>query len=168
MISPFWRGVATGALVLGAFIVGALVRLSTSGVAVSLDVSGLAAQVRLEVEEHVQEELPGVLARLQAEVPAQVAQRVAARFQDDRIDLGGLVVQVPPTVARALERQLTLALTEAIRGLLAGVDTGGVAGRVGQEAEALVRARLGRTVAGWRPQVRLLPWWTIPVTVRPD
>lgn len=167
MNRPFWRGVAIGALVSAAFFLGALYRLSAHGVTVTLDTAGLAAQVRREVAGHVRRELPGVLTRLQTEVPPAVARQVADRFDGDRIDLGGITVQVPAPMARALERHLTGALSDAARSLLQQVDADQVAERIGQEAETLVRERIGHTVAGWRPELRPLPWWTVPVNVRP-
>lgn len=165
--SSFWQGFLLGILIMAAFMAGITWQLSRRGLTITLDTSALAAQVEAEVRDHIRRELPAALSRVRAELPEFVAGRVAGKFQGHKVNLGPIEVELPASVVQELESRLAAALTEAAADLMQEVDADQVAARVGAEANALVRSRVARALSGWHPEIKPLPWLTVPVTIRP-
>lgn len=166
--ATFWSGVLIGGLLTAAFFGGSLWHLSRRGLTVSLDTAALAQQIEIQVRDHVRGQLPETLRQVRRDLPPLVAAQVARRFEGDRVQLGPVEVEVPPTVARELEHRLTQALTEAAGHLLDEVDTARVSDRIAREAAQLVHQRLTSVTAAWRPALHPFPWVTIPVHLRAE
>ncbi|MCG0237993.1 MAG: hypothetical protein L6E13_01615 [Firmicutes bacterium] len=162
----FWRGFAAGAamVALGGLILALAV--SSRGVTIAVDARALGAQVEAAVRREVADQLPRVLETAGQDLPDLVAARIAQHLTAGPLPVGPVEVDLPPALREELRRRLTLALAEAGRSYLAGLDQEEVAALAGREARRLVESQLLAGGRGYRVLVRLLPWWAVPVTVR--
>lgn len=164
MACGWMLGVATVAALLG----GGALALDRHGVAVPVDLSGIAERVQADVETQVLEQLPKALAVLKGEVPERVVAQVKKRLDGGTVRIGELQIQVPPGIAdEVVNKQVRATVTEVMDDMTRDMDGQALAKQLGARAADLVRRRLTAELAQAHLTVRPWRYISVPVILQP-
>ena len=139
--------------------------LARRGVGVTVSLDPLASTIREEVRAQAAESLPQLITQAKQAVPAQVSAEVKGRLGGASLQIADMTLAFPPAVVSALEDRVIGIVQAVVDEVFNQLDTEAAAEQLADEAEQLVRERLGRGVAGVPLEVRILPWLTVPVTL---
>ena len=104
------------------------------GFTARVDVDGVAAQVRSEVEMQVAELLPQVLAALKREVPERVARELTDRLDEASFVMYDVTIRLPRESLAGVQTQIERMVTEEIQQAIDEVDVASTAAEWGARA----------------------------------
>src|SRR5690606_14650499 len=167
-VRAFTAGLLTGLfLCLGA--AAAVIQVMTQqGFTAHVDVDGVAAQVRGQVELQVAELLPQVLASLKQEVPGRVARELTGRLGSASFVLYDVTIRLPPESLAGVQAQIEQMVSEEIQQAIDEVDVASTAAEWGARGERLLASALRAQLRGRRLDVQIhpaYPWPTVPVVL---
>jgi triphosphoribosyl-dephospho-CoA synthetase len=162
---PFLAGVGAGLLAAASMVAGAVGHVKQEGVTVRVDGPQIIAQVKGEIEAAVAREVNAHLDRVQRDLPGRVAREAAERVRSTPLQLGGMQVQIPPTVAAEVGGRVETAVGQGLQAALSQVDARGLSQRLGEAAAEMVSRHISRTLEQQRLSVQVGPGVTIPIRV---
>lgn len=161
----FLLGLACGLVMVGTTVWNSLRAVQERGIQIEVETAAVAAQVRAEVQRAVRREVPATLEAVRRDVPQRVAAETARRLSTTMMEIGGFKVAVPPAAVEQVRDGVEEALRAGMDAAVSQADVNGLAGRLGDQAFALVSARLDELIGGQRFEVQVLPWFSVPVTI---
>lgn len=164
-VGAFLVGLCCGLVLMGSAVWKSLRTVQERGIQVEVETAAVAAQVRAEVQSAVRREVPATLAAMKQEIPARVGAETARRLSATTVELGGFKVAVPPAAVEQVRAGVEEALRAGMDAAMSPTDVDALAGRLGDQAFALVSSRLDELIGGQRFEVKVLPWYSVPVTI---
>jgi len=164
----FTAGLLTGLFLCLGAAAGALQVVTQRGFTAHVDVDGVAAQVRSQVEMQVAELLPQVLTSLKREVPGRGARGLTERLEEASLVRLDVSIRLPRESLIGVQEQIERMVTQEIQVAIDEVDVAGAASAWGARSERLLASALRAELQGRRIELQVhprAPWPTVPVVL---
>lgn len=165
----FFFGLAMGVFLFAALTVGSGLNLydkASKGFTVELPAGDVAHLVAIKVRQQVDAQIPRLLARVRAEIPARMAGEVNGRLQNVEISFAGRTFKLPVEVRSEIESKVTAAVKGSVEEIIDGLDASTLSAELAGQTEVMVR---GSLVSEFREKTFVYqpwPWVSLPVTIK--